>query len=77
LNLLKQLVATPSLSREEAGTAALMEKFITGQGLTPQRKFNNLWLRNNYYSGQKPTLLLNSHHDTVKPNNWILIRAGC
>jgi acetylornithine deacetylase len=73
LNLLKQLVATPSLSRAEAGTAALIEKLITGQGLTPQRKFNNLWLRNNYYSERKPTLLLNSHHDTVKPNNgWTM-----
>ena len=73
LNLLKQLVATPSLSREEAGTAALIENFITGHGLTPQRKFNNLWLRNNYYSEHKPTLLLNSHHDTVKPNNgWTM-----
>jgi len=73
LDLLQQLVATPSLSREEAGSAALIEKFISAHGLTPQRKFNNLWLRNDYYASHKPTLLLNSHHDTVKPNNgWTM-----
>jgi acetylornithine deacetylase len=73
LNLLQQLVATPSLSREEAGTAALLEKFMVDHGLAPERKFNNLWIRNDYYAEHKPTLFLNSHHDTVKPNNgWTM-----
>ena len=72
-NLLQRLVATPSFSREESATAAIIEEFITAQGITPRRKFNNLWLCNQHYSADKPTVLLNSHHDTVKPNSgWSL-----
>lgn len=65
--LLKQLIATPSLSREEADTADLIAQFLSGQRLTPQRKGNNIWVWHPGRDAQKPTLLLNSHHDTVKP----------
>jgi acetylornithine deacetylase len=67
LQLLQQLVSTPSFSREESGTAAVIEQFFTEQELLTRRKFNNLWICNQYYSVHKPTILLNSHHDTVKP----------
>jgi len=69
LNLLQQLIATPSFSREESASATLIENFIQDQGLKARRKFNNLWICNQYYSAAKPTLLLNSHHDTVRPNH--------
>ena len=69
LDLLQRLIATPSFSREEAATATLVEKFMQENGVKVRRKHNNLWVGNQYYSERKPTVLLNSHHDTVRPNN--------
>ena len=66
--LLRRLIATPSFSREEAGTAALLESFFQEKGIPAQRLQNNVWVRNRYFDASKPTVLLNSHHDTVKPN---------
>ena len=69
--LLRDLIATPSLSREEAGTATLIHDFLVAQGVTPQRSGHNVWARNRHWTPGKPVLLLNSHHDTVKPNpSW-------
>jgi len=65
---LKRLIATPSFSREEQGTAALIQQFFQSRGLVASRLMNNIWLRNRHFDKKKPTLLLNSHHDTVKPN---------
>lgn len=71
--LLKQLIATPSYSREEDKTALLLEQFLTDQSITFERKKNNIWAFNRHFDPAKPTLLLNSHHDTVKPNaSWTL-----
>lgn len=67
--LLKELISTPSFSKEENGTATAIELFFIRRGLTPMRKMNNVWCANKYYDPLKPTLLLNSHHDTVKPNH--------
>ncbi|HRN74009.1 MAG TPA: M20 family metallo-hydrolase [Ginsengibacter sp.] len=67
--LLKQLISIPSLSREEDKTADCLEAFFRKKAINPQRLRNNIWITNKHYSEQKPTLLLNSHHDTVKPNN--------
>ena len=73
VSLLKQLIATPSYSREEDKTATLIEQFLTDQGIPFQRKKNNIWAHNAQFDPAKPTLLLNSHHDTVKPNpSWTL-----
>lgn len=73
ISLLKQLIATPSFSREEDKTALLIEQFLTDQSIPFRRKKNNLWAYNQYFDPAKPTLLLNSHHDTVKPNpSWTL-----
>lgn len=68
VGLLKQLISTPSFSREEDKTAAILESFLKAHGATPKRKGNNVWAVGNTYDHLKPTLLLNSHHDTVKPN---------
>ena len=73
VSLLKQLIATPSYSREEDKTATLIEQFLTDQGIPFQRKKDNIWAYNAQFDPAKPTLLLNSHHDTVKPNpSWTL-----
>lgn len=68
IELLKQLIATPSFSREEGGTAAVISEFLQSQGVPVQRHLNNVWAKNLHFDENKPTLLLNSHHDTVKPN---------
>ncbi|WP_266205477.1 M20 family metallo-hydrolase [Pontibacter kalidii] len=69
VELLKSLIQTPSLSREEDKTAALIEQFLKRHGVANvHREQNNVWAFNRYYNPELPTLLLNSHHDTVKPN---------
>jgi acetylornithine deacetylase len=65
--LLISLIKTPSFSREEAGTADLLERFLTQHGIFAQRQGNNVWAVSRQFDAQKPTILLNSHHDTVKP----------
>lgn len=67
--LLRQMIQTPSLSREEAATAALLAGFLKEHGVEAHRKKNNVWAFNRHYDPTKPTILLNSHHDTVKPNS--------
>jgi len=66
--LLKQLISTPSFSKEEAGTAVVIEAFFSRHVIASQRKNNNVWAFNKHFDNSKPTILLNSHHDTVKPN---------
>lgn len=66
--LLKELIATPSLSKEEDQTAGILCRFIGTKGIAHTRVGNNVFALNKYYDEQKPTILLNSHHDTVKPN---------
>jgi acetylornithine deacetylase len=68
LGLLKQLIAIPSFSREEDITAATIAGFLEAKGVQVYRKLNNVWAFNKHYDATLPTLLLNSHHDTVKPN---------
>lgn len=68
VTLLQQLIRTPSFSREEHHTAALIAEFLTSKGIAPKRKGNNVWAQSPVWDDRKPTLLLNSHHDTVKPN---------
>lgn len=67
-NLLSQLIKTPSLSREEDQTALLFEEFLKVKNIPFQRKGNNIWAKNLHFDEEKPTILFNSHHDTVKPN---------
>jgi len=67
--LLKELIAIPSFSTEEAGTAELLSRFLSERGVAASRVGNNVWALNRHYDPAKPSLLLNSHHDTVKPNS--------
>jgi len=67
--LLQQLIAIPSFSREEGLTADLIEHFLQERQVKTHRKLNNIWAWNKYFDTAKPTILLNSHHDTVKPNS--------
>src|SRR5699024_8179776 len=69
IELLKSLIATPSLSKEEDDTAKLLQQFLTERGVTVNRHLNNIWATNKHFDPSKPTILLNSHHDTVKPND--------
>ncbi|OEK03338.1 acetylornithine deacetylase [Roseivirga sp. 4D4] len=68
ISLLKQLIETPSLSKEEADTADLIQSFFKNIGVQTERLGNNVWAKNLHFVETKPTVLLNSHHDTVKPN---------
>jgi acetylornithine deacetylase len=67
--LLKQLIETQSFSSEEENTALLIENWFTANKIPFKRNKNNVWATNKHFDDSKPTLLLNSHHDTVKPNN--------
>jgi len=68
LDLLKQLIAIPSFSKEEEGTARLLETWLTAKNIRTHRVQNNIWARNQHFDPSRPTILLNSHHDTVKPD---------
>lgn len=68
VELLKQLISVPSFSGEEDQTADAIEVWLRQFGIETQRQFNNVYAFNRYFDESKPTLLLNSHHDTVKPN---------
>lgn len=68
IKLLKQLIETPSFSKEENETAAIIENWFTALDIPTSRSNNNIWAFNKYFDANKPSILLNSHHDTVKPN---------
>src|SRR5690606_3197049 len=69
IQLLKQLIETPSFSSEEDQTAQHIEAWFKLQNIPYTRTNHNVWATNKYFDESKSTLLLNSHHDTVKPNN--------
>ncbi len=66
--LLKQLISIPSFSKEEGETAAAIANFLAKKGVDPQRQGNNVWAYLTPFDSNRPTIWLNSHHDTVKPN---------
>lgn len=68
IDLLKELIATPSFSSEEDATATLIEHWLKAQNIDYHRTKNNVWAVKQNFDSSKPTLLLNSHHDTVLPN---------
>ena len=69
INLLEQLIATPSFSKEEDKTALVLQGFFKTHDIPSERKGNNVWARNRHFNADLPTILLNSHHDTVRPNS--------
>jgi len=70
VTLLKQLISTPSFSKEEDNTALIIEKFLEQRQIRFDRHLNNIYSTNQYFDPSLPTILLNSHHDTVKPNQY-------
>ena len=71
IDLLKEMIATPSVSREEKAVADLLQARWERDGHKVFRKGNNLWIIAPGFDFGKPTLLLNSHIDTVKPaSGW-------
>lgn len=73
VELLKALIATPSFSKEENDTAELISEFFSRNAIPFARVGNNIYARNKYYDEAKQSILLNSHHDTVKPNKGYTI----
>ena len=69
IHLLKQLISTPSFSKEETKTADIISEALKKHRTSVTRHHNNVWATNTRFDAAKPTLLLNSHHDTVKPNS--------
>ena len=69
IELLGGLIQTQSFSGEEDKTADLLENWFKEHKIPHQRFLNNVWAVNQHFDESKPTLLLNSHHDTVKPNS--------
>lgn len=67
VELLKKLIATPSVSRDESRAADIIEDYMTSRGLAPRREANNVFAICDDYDESKPTMLLNAHIDTVKP----------
>lgn len=68
ITLLQQLITISSFSKEEDKTAELIEQFFTQKEIKTNRLLNNIWVKNKFFDASKPTILLNSHHDTVYPN---------
>jgi acetylornithine deacetylase len=68
VDLLRKLISISSLSKEEQQTATVIEQFLQDRGVKTHRTVNNVWAYNEHFDSKKPTILLNSHHDTVKPN---------
>jgi acetylornithine deacetylase len=71
VELLKRLIATESYSRNEAAAADIVAGFLSDHNCSVERHLNNIYSRNTHFQDSKPTLLLNSHLDTVRPNkDW-------
>jgi len=73
IELLRNLIATPSFSKEEDNSSALLRTFLDKHHVRAQQHLYNIWARNKYFDEGKQTILLNSHHDTVKPNKGYTI----
>lgn len=69
IELLKALISTPSFSNEEIATADIWEQWLKREGVKNMGRFhNNVYALSENYDPQKPVVMLNSHHDTVKPS---------
>ncbi|MGE0569056.1 MAG: M20/M25/M40 family metallo-hydrolase, partial [Bacteroidia bacterium] len=68
-SFLSGLISIPSISKEEAQSAEFIENYLKQHDIESQRIKNNIIVKNQFFDETKPSILLNSHHDTVKPNN--------
>lgn len=69
IDLLSQLIQTPSFSRDEAAAADIIEQFIASHHHTPHRHGNNVWVLSPRWHDDRPTILLDAHIDTVHPTS--------
>jgi len=67
VSLLEQLIAISSFSKEENTVADFLERYIEIKGYVASRKDNNVWILSPGFDTSRPTILLNSHIDTVRP----------
>lgn len=67
--LLREMIATPSVSRDETAVADLISRYLADNGAAPSRLHNNLWVASSHFNPELPTLMLNSHIDTVRPSD--------
>ncbi len=71
IQLLQKMISTPSFSREEDKTADILQDYLRGHGISTERSKNNVWASSQNHRSDVPVILLNSHHDTVKPSgDW-------
>jgi len=71
VDLLKEMISTPSFSREEHNVAEIIAACMKKMDFEPNRKGNNLWIQSPDFDSSKPSILLNSHMDTVRPvSGW-------
>lgn len=68
VELLKKLIEIPSFSKDEFNTSVEIENFFKKHQIPAKRFKNNIWAVNKSFDVFKPSILLNTHHDTVKPN---------
>ena len=69
IELLQRLIQTPSLSKYENETALILKSYVEKYCSNVHLLQNNIWVKNKYFDDGKPTILLNSHHDTVPANS--------
>jgi acetylornithine deacetylase len=71
VDLLKEMISTPSFSREEHNVAEIIAACMRKAGFEPEHKGNNLWICSKDFDSSRPAILLNSHMDTVRPvSGW-------
>ena len=69
--LLKDLIAIPSISRNEEKAADKLAEYLNLWHLPFGREGNNLWVGCPDWDNNRPTVMLNAHIDTVKPvSSW-------
>jgi acetylornithine deacetylase len=68
IELLQNMISKPSFSSEEDETALLIMQWFSTHDIKFESNNHNVWAKNKFFNALKPTILLNSHHDTVKPN---------
>ena len=71
INLLKKLIETPSLSKEEDRTARILMDFFASKSIEVKRIKNNVILRTKYFDPEKPTILPFLYIDVDFSNNVV------
>ncbi|MDR0795268.1 MAG: M20 family metallo-hydrolase [Tannerella sp.] len=71
IDLLRGMIIRPSFSREESEVANFLQTQWEKEGHKVNREGNNLWMIAPGFDAARPTILLNSHIDTVRPvSGW-------